>query len=178
VFLSVPRFRVGDRVQLVGDIARFYACIIGVVIQDGTYPASVLNQYKVQLADGTVGVFFDFQLQTPPALHAHVIFDSTVSKKNTGTRGATSGRHVQMASRDVELHFKITDGAKRSIFGQVTAGAVPLRTALVTLLVNAQTVDSKATDDAGEFELSNVPEGEVTIEVLAPGRRVLATLTI
>jgi hypothetical protein len=174
----MPRFRIGDRVQLIGDIARFYICVVGVVIEDGTYPASVLNQYKVRLADGTVAVFFDFQLQTPPAFRAHVIFDSAVAKKNTGTRGAPTGRHVQLAARDIELHLKITGSVKKSIVGQVTAGTNPMRKALVSLLVDDQPVDSKTTDDAGEFELHDVQPGDATIEVLVPGRRIIATLTI
>ena len=68
----MPRFKLGDRVQLVGDIARFYACIVGVVVKGGTYPSAILNQYTVRLADGTVAAFFDFQLEIPPAGMAQI----------------------------------------------------------------------------------------------------------
>jgi len=47
---SVPRFRIGDRVQVVGDIARFYACPVGIIVQGESDTASVLNQYTVRLA--------------------------------------------------------------------------------------------------------------------------------
>ena len=33
----MPRFKIGDRVQLVGDIAGFYPCIVGVVVKGGSY---------------------------------------------------------------------------------------------------------------------------------------------
>src|SRR5438034_11787964 len=128
----MPRFRVGDRVQLTGDIARFYACIIGVIIQDGEYPASVLSQYKVRLADGTVAVFFDFQLLSPPAIRAYISFDSAVTRKDTGTRGTPNGRHVYLVAASVEIHVKITGAHSKSIIGQVTSGKTPTPKALVT----------------------------------------------
>src|SRR5205085_3727508 len=51
-FFSVPRFSIGDRVQVVGDIARLYACNVGVIVEEASNTASVLNQYVVRLADG------------------------------------------------------------------------------------------------------------------------------
>jgi hypothetical protein len=62
----MPRFKPGDRVQLIGDISRFYKCVIGVVLDCGGSASSILKTYLVRLADNTVDLFFDFQLQTPP----------------------------------------------------------------------------------------------------------------
>src|SRR2546422_3142665 len=87
-FAGVPRFKIGDRVQLSGDIARFYSCTVGVVTDGGDYPASVLNQYKVRLAEGAEGTFFDFQLETPPLITAHVIFESADTPQTKGHRGS------------------------------------------------------------------------------------------
>src|SRR5216683_3309106 len=103
----MPRFKIGDRVQLVGDIARFYACIVGTIIQGRGYPASVLNQYTVRLADGTVATFFDFQLQIPPAVTAHIIFDSSVASRGRGTRGTGTVRQVRLLARNIDIHLRI-----------------------------------------------------------------------
>ena len=174
----MPRFRLGDRVQLVGDIARFYACIVGVVISDGAYPASVLNQYRVRLADGKEGTFFDFQLETPPANIARVIFDTLVTPKQSGIRGLTPGRHVHLAVRDVDIHLKITGSTKKTILGQVTAGKTTMKKALVTLLIQNHTIATTSTDESGEFTLQDVAPGDVVIEVFIPSRRILAPLSI
>jgi hypothetical protein len=174
----MPRFKTGDRVQLVGDIARFYACIVGVVVKGGTYPAAVLNQYTVRLADGTVAAFFDFQLETPPAHAAQTIFDSAASHKTSGTRGTVTGRNMRLLSRGVDIHLKISGGTKKTIAGQVTAVTGAMRNALVTVFVGDQTVDSTSTDDTGEFTLSDLPTGDITLEVLIPSRRIVASITV
>jgi len=174
----MPRFKLGDRVQLVGDIARFYACIVGVVVKGGTYPSAILNQYTVRLADGTVAVFFDFQLETPPATIAQIIFDSAASQKPSGTRGAAAARNMRLLARGIDIHLKISGGAKKTIAGQVTTGPSAMRNALVTVFPGDQTVDSASTDDSGEFTLSDVPPGDITIEVLIPSRRIVASITV
>jgi len=174
----MARFSVGDRVQLVGDVARFYPSVIGVIIHDTTNPSSVLNQYRVRLADGTFGIFFDFQLHSPSGVRAQVVFDSSVSKRQSGTRGTTPGRHIQLASRDIELHLKIDASPKKSIVGQLTLSAAPLPLALVTLSAGNQAIETKTTDDSGIFEFGNVAAAAVTIEVFVPDRRVLASLSV
>ena len=50
--VAVPRFKIGDRVQVVGDVTRLYACVVGVIVPGASHTASVLNQYTVRLADG------------------------------------------------------------------------------------------------------------------------------
>jgi hypothetical protein len=174
----MPRFRLGDRVQLVGDIARFYTCIVGVIISNDDYPASVLNQYKVRLANGTEGLFFDFQLHTPPVNIARVIFDSLLTPKSSGTRGEGSGRHVHLVGRDIDIHFKITGITYKTLLGQVTAGTAVIRQALVTLVVQNEVVATATTDDSGEFTLRDVLTGDVSVEVFVPTRRILASLSV
>jgi hypothetical protein len=174
----MPRFKVGDRVQLVGDIARFYACIVGVIVKGGVYPAAVLNQYNVRLADGTVAAFFDFQLQTPPDATAHVIFDSSLASKSSGTRGASAVRQVRFLARDVDIHLKISGSGKKTVVGQVSVGATAVRNGLVTLLAGDETVDSAVSDDSGEFTLRDVAAGKITMEIFIPSRRIIATLDV
>jgi hypothetical protein len=72
----MPRFEYGDRVQVIGDIARFYKCVVGAVIADERDAVSEMNQYKVRLADGSESDFFDFQLQSPAVMTGRLIEDS------------------------------------------------------------------------------------------------------
>jgi voltage-gated potassium channel Kch len=174
----MPRFKHGERVQLVGDIARFYACMVGVVVKGSTYPSAILNQYTVRLADGTVAAFFDFQLETPAAMSAQIIFDSAKPHKTAGTRGAATARNLRLIARGIDIHLKISGGAKKTIAGQVIAGPSAMRNALVTVSVLDQTVDSASTDDSGEFTVGDIPPGDITIEVLIPSRRIVAAITV
>jgi len=174
----LPRFSIEDRVQLVGDIARFYACTVGVVMAGGSYPASVFNQYTVRLADGTEGVFFDFQLETPPLVTARLLFDNVVDHKRAGARDLTPGRNVRFVGAGIDIHLKMTGSGKRTVVGEVTSGSTAIRKAMVTLLVENQPIQTTATNDMSQFTLREVSPGGIGIEVFLPGRRVLASVTI
>jgi hypothetical protein len=165
-------------VQLLGDIARFYACPVGVIVADSVDPAAVLNQYNVRLADGTTGTLFDFQLQKPPAAIAHLIFDSAVAPKSTGTRGSTALRQLRLLARDVEIHLEISGSEDKTLIGEVTAGPAAIRYGLVTLLAGDETVDSTSSGHSGEFTLHHVPTGKFALEIFIPSRRVIATLNL
>jgi len=175
--LTVPRFNIGDRVQLVGDIARFYHCTVGVIIDGVNYPASVLNQYRVRLADEVEGTFFDFQLESLSQIIARVIFDSADTPKSKGHRGSVPERHIRLLGRDVDIHLKIATTPHRTIIGQVLAGTQPVAKALVTLLVQNEIANTTITDDLGEFRWPGLA-GEVGIEIFTPGRRILVPLTV
>jgi hypothetical protein len=176
----MPRLKAGDRVQLIGDIAHFYSCTVGVVVSGNEYPASVLNQYKVRLADGTEGTFFDFQLEMPAVITARLILDSAAVSKPPGARGTPPDRHVRMLGRDIDIHLRIrTAGSEgATIVGQIAASATPMAKAQATLLVHDDAVETTITDDLGEFTLRGAPRGDIKIEVFLPGRRILVPLTI
>ena len=176
-FLIMPRYKVGDRVQLAGDIARFYACIVGVVDSGGADSSSLLVQYDVRLADGAVATFFDFQLQSSPFVRAQVVVDGSISTTDTGPRGALEGRHIRFVAAGVGIHLKISD-PPASVVGEVTAGKTAIRLALVTLLIDDQPIGTKPTDDRGEFEFREVPAGDAAFEVFLPGKRIVASVSI
>ncbi len=174
----MPRFKIGDRVQLVGDIARFYAFVVGVVVQGEADPASVLNQYAVRLADGTVAAFFDFQLQTPPATVAQIIFDSAVSPKGAGSRPSSAVRQVRLLARDIDILLQISGSGTKTILGRVAAGAMTIPKAVVTLLAGDQATRTITSDNTGEFTLRDVVGNKVAMEILVPSRRIIVSLTI
>ena len=162
---------------MIGDIARFYACSVGVIVEGESYTASVLNQYTVRLADGNLATFFDFQLQAPPAVIAHLIFDSSAAPMGAGTHGAAV-RQLRLLARNVDIHLRIWDSPTKTVIGQITIGATAVRNALVTLLIGGQAGDTISTDEAGGFTLPDVAPGEVTIEIVIPSRKILASLTV
>ena len=174
----MPRFKIGDRVELVGDIARFYKCIVGVIAKVGADTGAILNQYTVLLADGTITSFFDFQLQTLPAVVAHVVFDSAISAKSAGIRGTSAVRQVRLLARDVHIHLRVSGSGTKTIVGQVAGATTRLRQGLVFLLDGDEILDSTSSEPSGEFTLHEVPAGQMTFEIFIPSRRIIVNLDL
>ena len=174
----MPRFKVGDRVQLTGEIARFYRSVIGTVKDSGTDHRSVLLQYDVRLADGTVSKFFDFQLQTPPVVRGRIVFDEPISIKDCDLPDARTGREIRLIGADVEVHLEICGAFRKSITEHVSVGKVAMTDALVTVLVHEQPIATKRTDGRGDVEFHGAPSGDVTIETLVPGKRIVVSLNV
>ena len=174
----MPRFKVGDRVQLTGEIARFYPSVIGIVKDRGKDQSSVLVQYDVRLADETVAKFFDFQLQTPPVVRGRIVYDEPILKKSTAHAVASEGREIRLIGADVEVHLEICGAFRKSITEHVSVGKVAMTDALVTVLVHEQPIATKRTDGRGDVEFHGAPSGDVTIETLVPGKRIVVSLNV
>src|SRR5215510_7183890 len=118
----MARFNIGSRVQLAGEIARFYKCGIGTVIETDLDSRAVLAQYRVRLADNTISTFFDFQLQSPPILRAQIVLDTSFS-------GESDTRRVHLVYAGIEIRLKIS--GTRTVSGEVTVGKTPVQVGLV-----------------------------------------------
>jgi hypothetical protein len=173
----MPRFNPGDRVQLTGDISRFYNCVIGVVLDCGVSSSSVLKTYLVRLADKTVGIFFDFQLHTPPLVPAQVVFDSRKPNKQSPTRGTVDARHIVAAAGEVEVHVRIAGTWVWSIIGQASVSRIATN-AIGTLLVDQRIMVSEPANEEGEFRFTDVPASPITLEVFVPDQRIVAALAL
>jgi hypothetical protein len=173
----MPRFKPGDRVQLIGDISRFYKCVIGVVLDCGESSSSLLKTYLVRLADKTVDMFFDFQLHTPPLVPAEVVFDSRKPDKQLATRGTVGARHIVAAAGEVQVHVRINGTFAWSIIGQASVGRMAT-SAIGTLLVDKRIMASEPANEEGEFRFRDVPAGQLTLEVFVPGQRIVAALAL
>jgi hypothetical protein len=174
----MPRFKIGDRVELVGDIAQFYTCIVGVIAKAVAHPGAILNQYTVLLADGIIASFFDFQLQTPPAVVAHVMFDSAISSKSVGIRGPSAVRQVRLFARDLHIQLRISGSASKTIVGQVAGATRRLQQGLVVVLSGDEILDSTSSDASGKFTLYEVPAGKMRMEIFIPSRRIIVNLDV
>jgi hypothetical protein len=171
----MPRFNPGDRVQLIGDISRFYKCVIGVVLDADGSSSAIPKTYLVRLADKTVDMFSDFQLQTPPLVSAEVLFDSRRPDNQSATRGTVDARHIVAAAGEVEVHVRIAGTSVWSIIGQASVGRIATN-AIGTLLVDERIMASEPANAEGEFRFRDVPASPITLEVFVPGQRIAAAL--
>ena len=76
----------------------------------------------------------------------------------------------------MEIHLAVAEAPEKSVVGQVTVGKTAVAAALVSVLVADRPVATKATDKGGEFKFDEMPAGPVTVEVIIPGKRIVASL--
>jgi hypothetical protein len=169
-------FGLGDRVEIVGEIACQFQSKIGVITaprKNGLSP----GKFTVSLADGRKFVFRESQLQITPAVFADMIFDTKVSPVPPGFRGSTesSSRQIRFVSREFDIHLQFVGSGKReSLLGQITANEVAPQTSLVTLLFKDKPFASTTTGTLGEFDFELVPHGNAMLEIVMPARRIVA----
>jgi hypothetical protein len=170
-------FELGDRVQIIGDIAGQFQSKIGVITASDE---SVVyrRKFTVRLADGTESVFLDSQLQVTPAVFADMILDTQMSPGPSGLRGSarpSSIRDMRFVSREYDIHIRLTGSrGHKTMLGQITANAAAPGQSWITVLIDGKPLTSTTSDSFGEFNLQGVPSGNVMLEILSPCRRILA----
>ena len=175
---KIPKhgFEAGARVEVIGEIARFYTSTIGIITTVGQSQVPLMKGYQVKLTDGTLVRFFDFQLRVPPPTMAGLLSDNWRSPSLSGLRGPAEGRHLLFVTRDFDIHLKLarTD-EKKTAFGEVTP--VP-RIGLVSLLIGQQQKETTTTDLTGDFKLHEVDGREVAVEIFVPGQRIICEFPV
>jgi len=171
-------FSIGDRVEVIGDIARYYRSTVGIVTAVEQSVTSLFNKFTLRLADGTIGRFLPFQIHIPPATTARLVFDNADSWQPAGVRGAAQARHLRFTAAQFDIHLKIlASDASKAIVGQIfRAQSEWIEPALVTLLVEGKSQQTTATDAIGEFKLDGIPSGEIQLEIFVAAHRILASL--
>ncbi len=170
---KIPKhgFQVGDRVEVIGTIAKYYVSTIGIVTALGQSQVPVMKDFHVELTDGTLARFFDFQLRVPPPTMAGLLFDNWRSPSLSGLRGAAEDRHLLFVMCDFDIHLKLgRSDEKKTVLGQVTP--VP-RISLVSLLIGQQQKETTTTDLTGAFKLPEIGWGDVAVEIFVPGQRII-----
>src|SRR6185369_14732653 len=74
---GMSHFRIGDRVEITGELADKFASRIGVIT--GSDETSSTKNFTVALADGAEIAFPPSQLIIPPQSSADLIFDTRIS---------------------------------------------------------------------------------------------------
>ncbi|MBI4473274.1 MAG: hypothetical protein HY646_11445 [Acidobacteria bacterium] len=172
------RFKVDDRVLVIGEIARYYKSRVGIITSAEQGAVSVLKEFTVRLADGRQGIFFDFQLQIPSAATARLELDTYATPQLEGVRGIGHDRLLRFITPHLDIHISVHEsGSTRTILGQIISAAHANELALVSLLQLGQLRSTTTPTGAGEFRFDDVPGGHVTIEVFLPYARVLSSFT-
>jgi len=176
--IEVERFRIGDRVEIVGQTAKQLRSKVGVITS--VEEASIGKNFTVTLADGAESAFSASQLKIPEASFADLIFDTRVSPAPSGLRGSVSGRHLRFVCREFDIDLKLTgsSGQQRNLLGQLTTDGAAVEPSLVTLLLEGKPFARTVTDSLGEFKLERVRSGSAVLEFLIPARRILATFNV
>jgi hypothetical protein len=173
---QLPPLNIGDRVELIPDIGHHYSSRIGIVSSADEHPVSALRDYVVSLADGTTAAFSGFQLRTLTRTVARKLHDSAIASSPLGVRGALENRHLLFGAEHFEIHLRVAASTQsRQAVGQVTSEVINWEHALVTLLVEDTPRITKSTDRFGEFMIEEIPAGNVSLEVLVPSYRVVAS---
>lgn len=176
-FYEMSRFGIGDRVEIIGEIAAQFQSKIGVVT--GTSAGGSPENVAVQLLDGPEVVVSDSNLNFPKTIFADKIFDSRVSPARYGLRGSSSSRHLRFISRDVDIHLRLSARRQRNdLLGQLSDNGAAPRSCMVTLLFDGKSHATTTTDDLGEFEVRDLPTSNGMIEILLPSHRILLAMDV
>ena len=174
---KMPRFEIGDRVEIVGEVGNQFPSSIGIITAtEGTF---ALPKFRVRLTDGTESAFWDSQLEVPPLIFADMIYDTHVSPVPPGIRGSIYEHHMRFISREFDIHLKLTRLDERTtLHGQLSANGVAPKSSLVTLLLNRGPLATTVADSYGEFKVEQIPSGDAMLEILVPSRRIVAAFDV
>jgi hypothetical protein len=110
-----------------------------------------------------------------------VLFDSSVSPLPSRFGGAVNDRHLVFVGQDFDMHLKISVAeGNKELRGQVIPHVVKkdLQSATITLLAEGEPVGKSTTDESGEFNLREIPTGDLVVEVMTANRRVKASFSL
>jgi len=167
---------IGDRVEIIGDIARYYRSTVGIIVGIERAVTALFNKLTIRLSDGTTGTFFPFQIQIPQAVTGRIVFANSADEQPSGLGGVAAARHLRCYAREFDLHLKILEsGSTYAVLGQLLVGeSAWVHAAIVTLLLEGRAAKTTTTDGMGEFKLDGIPPGDFDLEVFVPGLRILA----
>jgi hypothetical protein len=113
---------------------------------------------------------------------ASIIFDSFAEPAFAGVRGgAAPARQLVMHAEEFDIHVKIWgDSDRRQMLGQLLPrnGKNFVNTARFHLLRNGERIETTAVDDVGEFHFSDVPEGDLSLQIDLPNLTVIGALNV
>src|SRR5262249_5242776 len=117
---------------------------------------------------------------TPREIVAEIIFDS-LTQPFAGARGATDPRQVVMRAEEFDIHLKIsTNPAQHQIIGQGFARNETqfLSNVRLHLLLNGKPFKTTLSDNFGQFQFDEVPQGVVRLQLDLPHLTVVGGITI
>jgi hypothetical protein len=117
---------------------------------------------------------------TPRKVVAAILFDS-FTQPFADARGATDARQVVMHAEQFDIHLKISaDPSQHQIVGQVFARNEThfLSNVRLHLLLNGKPFKTTWSDNFGQFQFDEVPEGVLLLHLDLPRLTVVGGITI
>jgi len=111
---------------------------------------------------------------------AAILFDS-LTQPFTGARGATDARQVVMRAQEFDIHLKIsTNPSQHQIIGQVFARNETQFVSSVQLHLsqNGKRFKTTSSDNFGQFQFDDVPQGLCRLELDLPHLTVVGGILI
>jgi hypothetical protein len=146
---------------------------------------SHLKSVSDEVLDKVTGFFSDRRDESQSSLRsviATLIFDSFRQPVLAGSRGvAAAARQLVMRAEEFDIHIKVWgEPEHRQILGQLLprSGQDFLRVARFHLLRQGERVESTAVDEIGEFHFTDVPEGDLSLQIDLPNLTVIGALNV
>jgi hypothetical protein len=111
---------------------------------------------------------------------AAILFDS-LTQPFADARGATDARQVVMRAEEIDIHLKIASNpSQHQILGQVFARSESafLSSVRLHLSRNGKPFKTTWTDNFGQFQFDEVPEGVFRLQLELPHLTVVGGITI
>jgi hypothetical protein len=113
---------------------------------------------------------------------ASIVFDSFLQPAPAGARGGvTTARQLVMRAEEFDIHIKIWGGRdNKQMLGQLLPrhGKGFVGSARFHLVRNGERVESTTTDETGEFRFTDVPEGDLSLQIDLPNLTVVGALNV
>jgi hypothetical protein len=146
---------------------------------------SHLRSAPEELLDKVNDTFQDRREEHPSGRRsavARLIFDSFQQPAFAGARGATvAARQLVMRAEEFDIHIKIWgEPDHRQMLGQMLprGGDEFVRIARFHLLRNGERIESAGVDETGEFHFTDVPEGDLSLQIDLPNLTVIGALNV
>jgi len=111
---------------------------------------------------------------------ASLIFDSFFEPALAGARGAVAtARQLVMRAEEFDIHIKVWgDPEHRQMLGQLLprGGTHFVETAKLHLLQRGERLETANVEETGEFHFTDLPEGELSLQVDLPHLTVIGAL--
>ena len=111
---------------------------------------------------------------------AAIIFDSFFEPALAGVRGASAAaRQLVMRADEFDIHIKIWgEPEHRQLLGQLLprSGANFVESANLHLLQRGERLESASADRTGEFHFTDLPEGDLSLQIDLPHLTVIGAL--
>jgi hypothetical protein len=131
-----------------------------------------------------IRIFPRLSERVQPALRhllATIMFDSFREPAFAGSRGAAgAARQMVLRAEEFDIHIKIWgERDHRQMLGQLLPrGETFVRAARFHLLRNGERLETTGVDDVGEFHFTEVPDGDLSLQIDLPNLTVIGALNV